>query len=423
MRSSGSQYESVLMPKTYCHAMKTPNAMPLSDSAAAEPVDMLTRDLIEAVRTRSTLLIVGAGVSAAGSNGNPLARWHGLLSNDVERAAYAGTPREPSPKEWIERRKLDLMGVMPDRMAVAEQVSSRLRSRSGGFARWLNETVGSLPLADATVRSWRTLIATTNYDDLLERRDGATAEQWDFTTQNDQHEVLGILEGKMLTRVLHIHGHCRRPETVVLGVRDYERHVTSGFVDAFQRYALMRRTVVFVGFGAGLEDPNFSLLLHWYGETLEKTTQRHYRLCLNHQVTDPYNGIHAISYGTEYKDLTGFLNRVADAATLDSDHGSTSQPDARQCATFDPSGAQSKSFAASRVSVVQDYKRPADEFDSESPVLNEPRPLIGHRISRPSRKARLISIGLLSFFLIVAAAYPIYKQLTLPRSASTYLVF
>ena len=68
--------------------------------------------------------------------------------------------------------------------------------------------------------------------------------------------------------MLHLHGHYRRPETVILGIRDYQRQLGDAFAQAIQAFAVMDRTVVFAGFGAGLGDPNFAQLLGWFGAAL-----------------------------------------------------------------------------------------------------------------------------------------------------------
>ena len=75
----------------------------------------------------------------------------------------------------------------------------------------------------------------------------------------------------------------------------------------------MTKTLVFIGFGTGLEDPNFSLLFEWARELLSDSEYRLYRLVLQNDLANavssslPADRLFPVAYGEEYADLAGYL--------------------------------------------------------------------------------------------------------------------
>jgi hypothetical protein len=76
------------------------------------------------------------------------------------------------------------------------------------------------------------------------------------------------------------------------------------------------RTLLFVGCGEGLEDPNFGALLRWTRRVFAGSEYRHYRLALTNEVAaiqakhPPEERIFVLPYGTQYSDLGGFLRSL-----------------------------------------------------------------------------------------------------------------
>lgn len=79
--------------------------------------------------------------------------------------------------------------------------------------------------------------------------------------------------------IVHLYGWFERPRSVVLDIRSYERIVNSKFVRVTLQATAFYKSIVFIGFGAGLDDPNFSRFRVWMGEVLSQVANRHYRLC------------------------------------------------------------------------------------------------------------------------------------------------
>jgi hypothetical protein len=107
-------------------------------------------------------------------------------------------------------------------LSAAERVSSYLGYPDRGeWANWLDEAVGQLCAADESLlRAIVTLgvpILTTNYDDILASTAGLIPVTW-----REPERVQQVLRGKE-GAIVHLHGHWRRPDSVVLGVRSYEQ--------------------------------------------------------------------------------------------------------------------------------------------------------------------------------------------------------
>jgi hypothetical protein len=152
----------------------------------------------------------------------------------------------------------------------------------GEFRRWLRETVGEFEtnladraVLDALAEHQRRggLLATTNYDFLLELVTGLQAATW-----RDPADVERALRGDE-PQVLHLHGAWRWTDSVVLGIRSYDDVARDDHARAVLTTLRTGRTFVFVGCGAGLRDPNLGAFLKWTASTFEASEYRHFRLC------------------------------------------------------------------------------------------------------------------------------------------------
>jgi len=222
------------------------------------------------------VVIAGAGISVGASRGAPIASWTGLLASGIDRCVDLGLIDEAEGA----RLREDIAGGSADRLILAAELIARaLGAPSREYALWLAETVGRLSVADAGVVSvlarMGCRIATTNYDDVLEAATGFEPVTWTEPARAQQW-----FNGENPRQILHLHGHWRRPESVVLGIRSYEDVLRSPFAQALLRALPFQYSLLFVGFGAGLSDPNFAPFLTWLDDVLRDTTNRHYRLVL-----------------------------------------------------------------------------------------------------------------------------------------------
>ena len=246
------------------------------------------------------LVVVGAGVSMGATRGNPIASWTGLLEHGAERCREVCSLSD----DWLKKKQADLAsGDMDDLLAVAETVASKLGSPAGGeYRRWLRETVGGLRAASRDVlealRDLKVPIATTNYDGLLEEVTGRPAVTW-----QDGAKVERVIRGDD-QGVLHLHGFWDRPETVILGIRDYEKILGDTHAQTMQKAIRATRTLLFVGCGEGLRDPNFGAFLRWTQQVFPESEYRHFRLARDSEVAalqalhPPAERIFVLSYGS-----------------------------------------------------------------------------------------------------------------------------
>jgi SIR2-like domain len=256
------------------------------------------------------LAIIGAGVSMAATANNVLASWRGLLVNGVQRCLAT---RAELTRAWADRVLAQIDGDIVDLLCAAENISQRLGAPAGGeYARWLEDTVGSLNSVDpAVIDAVKRLgvpIMTTNYDDVIEKTIGLREVTW-----KEPYQVISFAQGRSDV-VLHLHGHWRFPDSVILGIRSYEDVLRDPKAQNALRAFMTFKTLVFIGFGSGLKDPNFGALLHWASSTLAAAPSPSFHLCcdgdrLEVQAQHEGSRIYPLPYGG-HADLAGYLEAL-----------------------------------------------------------------------------------------------------------------
>jgi hypothetical protein len=151
-------------------------------------------------------------------------------------------------------------------------------------------------------------LLTTNYDDVLEKHCGIPR-----IGRSNQDDVSRFLRGE-LKGVFHIHGSYHDTHEVVLDTTDYyDVKSSSGVQDVLLTF-LKCKTILFIGCGAGLEDPNFNALLSWASERYKNIPNRH---CLLIRDDDNirYQPLLRVKYGPRYEDLIVYLKRLLECQT------------------------------------------------------------------------------------------------------------
>src|SRR5690606_25640619 len=79
--------------------------------------------------------------------------------------------------------------------------------------------------------------------------------------------------------------------------------------------------LVYIGCGGTLEDPNFAALLGWHRNTFAPSGVRHYRLCIEGDLSDARvthrdDNIQPISFGSKFSDLAPFVAALAPDAVV-----------------------------------------------------------------------------------------------------------
>jgi hypothetical protein len=263
------------------------------------------------------VIIVGAGVTlsvTADSSGQPLPRltWTGLIRNGLD---YLVSGEYVSASNRRTRQAYDaLKDSDPDSLLDAAGIMASQMTKNGQLSTWLESVFGSLSqevrhgeLLEVlrVLQRKGAILVTTNYDDLLEK---ACDLRRIGRSQSD--EILK-LKRRDLDGVFHIHGSYLDAHEVVLDTTDYYQITHSDEVQDVLKTFLEVNTILFVGCGSELEDPNFSALLKWASERHKNIPNRHSLLVrdgddLNHQM------LVRLKYGPEYKDLVPYLHRLLD---------------------------------------------------------------------------------------------------------------
>jgi NAD-dependent SIR2 family protein deacetylase len=290
----------------------------LSDAARREG-EVLAR-IKNALKDKRLVIIVGAGVTlsaTADSSGMPITRltWTGLIrkgldylvtdgyvdaSNRRTRQAYAML------KETDINSLLDAANIMVDQLEKHRQFPTWLKTVFGSLYREVRHPA-TLEVLKALHERGATLL-TINYDDLLEK-----ACNLRRIGRSNQDDILKFKSGD-LDGIFHVHGSYHDPDEVVLDTTDYYEVRHSREVQNVLKIFLECNTILFVGCGSGLEDPNFDVLLKWASERQKNIPNRHYLLIRNGDTLD-YKPLVRLKYGDDYQDLAPYLKKLLDRAS------------------------------------------------------------------------------------------------------------
>jgi hypothetical protein len=207
-------------------------------------------------------------------DGHKVATWSGLLEHGVDRLIAIGAA--DGGEEML--RNMIRSGITDFMISAAGMITERFKARSEGTLRsWLEETIGVLQLQDATllqqIANLPGLVATLNYDNLLEEVTGRPATTW-----QEANAVQDVLRGTR-EAILHLHGEYQKPESVVLGLDTYHKVKDDPHGKAIMQCLTLSKTLLFVGCGDTVLDPNFQQLITWGKEALKDVVPRHRLLC------------------------------------------------------------------------------------------------------------------------------------------------
>ena len=175
------------------------------------------------------LVVVGAGI-AVGATSSPQASWLGLLKHGI---AFLIANGRLAPDRGAERSHaldtafspFDLTSALEHAEALEQALT---RPDHTLFEQWLDTAFRSFtaPASEGSALSalrflsdQGALLLTTNYDHLLSDATGLKPITW------AEHEDLLQLITRRQSGVLHIHGHWKKPSSVVLGKSSYDRVV------------------------------------------------------------------------------------------------------------------------------------------------------------------------------------------------------
>ena len=176
------------------------------------------------------------------------------------------------------------------------------------FQNLYRDHVDQLEILDAIklLQQQGALLFTTNYDDLLEKH--CNLEPIDASDPN------GLMSYRRGSRpaIFHPHGFWRNAQHIVLSAEQYWRVKNDQVVQQTLQHILATKTVLFVGCGGGLADPNFGTLINWIGEKNIGTGSSHYIL-LQKQEQNPVTELPLIHLRCEaFDDIPRYLKDLLD---------------------------------------------------------------------------------------------------------------
>ena len=232
-----------------------------------DPDPLVAKLKAEVEKHRGRLAIIaGTGVSITACqdqevDGHKVARWDGLLLHGVD---YGENVEHVLDAEEAEDLRRQIRRGKPDFLtAAAEIITSRLTGKlPGAFRRWLQESVGKLePRAPEILHALAGVpgvLATLNYDPLFEKALGRQPVTW---ADGDKAKLEDALRGAVPKAVLHLHGYYQVPESVVLGLRSYEKVASDPHTRSVLQLFTIDRVLLFVGCRGTVTDANFSRLV------------------------------------------------------------------------------------------------------------------------------------------------------------------
>ncbi|WP_044558729.1 SIR2 family protein, partial [Azospirillum sp. B4] len=275
----------------------------------------LLDDLKKAIADKRAIIVAGAGTTiAAVGPGVKHASWTGLIEHGLRWAHGLGRIDPGTLDLDLAALKLSNMRKL---LSAAETVADGLGQKDGDgeFTIWLRETVGTFKVSNAAVPTALTrlhahgiLLATTNYDSVLSQACGVPA-----TLPGDVAKAIRLFRGED-AGILHLHGHWEAPASIVLGSLKYGEIAQSPFQQFLQRMLSADASLVFVGCGGTVADPNLGPLLSWIDTVLLGTEHRHYFLCRDSEV-DAWRGkgwrrVQPVGFGPGHADLAPFLESL-----------------------------------------------------------------------------------------------------------------
>lgn len=268
-------------------------------------------ELIELLKEGKIIPFIGAGVPRAVAG---LPGWGKLIENGLDYAISLRIDRNsdiPKAKELLGKGRF---------LEASEHLKKVLQYPGYPYLNWIKSQFGNinprnLDLISSILDLCAPIIVTTNYDTLLSKVDNlGNREKFTHVQYN---EALNAMErGKDV--VLHLHGIYEKPESIILSQSDYDELNNDLGYKSFVQKLISDYHLLFIGCSRdGVMDADFSTLFNFTKQWFAASGRQHYIL-LHEQEIANYNhlellatgNIQAISYGSNHKNLPGFIKEI-----------------------------------------------------------------------------------------------------------------
>lgn len=257
------------------------------------------RALIRALKSGRAVLVLGTGVTCALSSDTRVESWKKLLQSALPYLLEISL----SKHETI----TSMLSAASDPEDYALVAGSIEKTLGGNYARWLDATFKDLRVENAALG--KALIAlgcpvfTTNYDKLVEQATGRGSTDW-----TNSSSMLRVLRGET-NDIAHIHGIWDRTESIIFSDVSYAKILNNNAARAILETMFTGYSIIFVGVGEGLDDPNFGFASQSYLKNFSDVLHSHFQL-VKSPLPDGSSSLDAICkvpYGDNHEDLVPFL--------------------------------------------------------------------------------------------------------------------
>jgi hypothetical protein len=258
-----------------------------------------------AAPNRPVTAVIGSGFTIASTVAGTPATWPALIADCAHFAFHVGL----LTAEDRDRITATLAGGDAAALiAAAGELQRAFKTDPLSFERWLALRPGKFTAANPAlrdaIRSLDCPIVTTNYDTLLSRDEGHPPVAW------TEHETaLQVLRGE-LEGIVHLHGVHTVPESIVFGDASYDRVRANRFAQFRQQFLAAGRTLLFIGCGEGLHDPNIGALFQWLDGL--RVRHLHFRLVVDGEDLRHVDGVMDVAVDS-YEKLPEFVRSLGSA--------------------------------------------------------------------------------------------------------------
>ena len=280
--------------------------------------------------SNDAVVFVGSGISSYTTKGEGVreegvATWKGLLKNGLQKCLDLHRTTQEN-YDYYKNKFSQEDCTTNDYLEAANLILSCFKMEKNVkqvdvYKEWLKETVGSLVPKNRDLIEYigklDCPIFTTNYDNLLE----VILDRKPLTWDQYESEGIGDSFANLKKYVVHVHGYFEEPESVVLSQSGYNDILNNEFAQSKLKGLMETKTLLFIGFGSGMSDPNFFNLLTWKDRVAGKRSLPIYKIVRKKaevQVPNEFETIATITFGTKDEELVSFIKSlIPTALTVD----------------------------------------------------------------------------------------------------------
>lgn len=262
-------------------------------------------ELKKSIQNNEIVYLFGAGISSALTDNKSCSWWKWINDgiNYLKNDRIAAGLREAITVDSSTENLVKIVGEV-----------IKITKAEGSYFDWMKRSfevadVSNEALADTLKKILITqdIIATTNYDLLLEKTTGLKT-----ITYEEPALALNMIENKKCDSVLHLHGVFDSVHGIDNIIANQEQYnlVLNDKGAQFIQNILGTKTLIFIGCGQTTEDGNVSQFIQFAGQHLRIDIPYYYICKTNDAPLNIPDNIKLVEYGNDYSDLPQFLEEM-----------------------------------------------------------------------------------------------------------------